>query len=80
MYACTPTPYIRWPRLQSYALKLHWSFRTFLKLRILSGTFAGAAVATWDEEISRCAVVPDSVGPTVDFVSEAFVREGTGPA
>ena len=35
---------IPWSRLQTYALKLHWSFRTFLKLRILSGTFAGAAV------------------------------------
>ena len=32
-------------RLQGCALIFRWPFKTFLKLRVLAGTFAGAAVA-----------------------------------
>lgn len=60
--------------LQSYALKLHWSFRTFLKLRILSGTFAGAAVvikafmADLQPDIMLRAVANREAAATLAFI------------
>eukprot|EP00439_Symbiodinium_sp_Y106_P070461 s2218_g12.t1 len=61
--------------LQTYALKLHWSFRTFLKLRILSGTFAGAAVvikafmADLEPEIMLRAVANREAAATLAFIA-----------
>ncbi|CAE7764220.1 psiT2 [Symbiodinium sp. CCMP2592] len=60
--------------LQTYALKLDWSFRTFLKLRILSGTFAGAAVvikafmADLQPEIMLRAVANREAAATLAFI------------